>query len=96
VARVARTCLLYQTRCVQPFPFSTLLPCALRVLLGCEFLLLNPFFHDWHCVFDQCDDVVAIAGTLMLPTAMVAATATVATRLVGIMLPPWLREKLRP
>jgi hypothetical protein len=49
---------------------------------------LNPFFHDWHCAFDQCDEVVAIAGTLMLPKAMAPATTTVETRLADIILPP--------
>ena len=73
---------------MQPFPVSTLLPRVLRALLGCGFLLLNPFFHDWHWAFDQCDEVVAIAGTLMLPKAMAPATTTVETRLADIILPP--------
>jgi hypothetical protein len=79
-ARIAHDCPYLQTRCVQPFAFSTLLPSAFRLLLGREFLLVKPLFHDLHCVYDQCD-VAAIAGTLMLPKLMAATTAAVATRL---------------
>jgi len=72
---------------VQPFPFSTLLPSALRLLLGLGFRFANDFFHDWHCAFVQCVDVDvdvdvdAIAGTPKLPRLIAVAVAMAAMRL---------------
>jgi hypothetical protein len=80
---------------VQAWAFSTLLPSALRDLPACGFRLRNDFSHDRHCDEDQCVDVAAIAGTLMLPTPIAAVTAIAAARFDESILTSWVVGALR-
>lgn len=80
----SRYSLPYLTVIVQPLPFSTLLPSALRLLLAFGFRFTNDFSHDLHCAFVQCVDVDAIAGTPKLPRLIAVAVAMAAILFVGI------------
>jgi hypothetical protein len=55
---------------------------------------LESFTYVSHWLFDQCEDVVAIAGTLTLPMATAVATATVAILFVRTIEPPWIDREV--